>query len=169
MPNASFDTDRDAFAPPEMPVFSATLTPNRPLGRRGTTIVVGSIAFVSFLTALPFVVAGAWPVGGFFGLDVVALYFAFRISSLRARAYEEVILSRLELLFRQVSWRGKAQEWRFNPFWVRLHTREDGELGMVRLAVAEGGREVAIGAFLGPEERQDFAKAFGRALANVRR
>ena len=169
MPDASLDTGRRASAPPETPVFAATLRPNRPLDRVGTGLVVGFVALVATITSIPFVVAGAWPVGGLFGLDVLALYIAFRISARRAQAYEEVVLSRIELLFRKVNWRGAAQEWRFNPFWVRLKTQEHGEFGLVRLAVVERGREVAVGGCLGPQEKQDFALAFSRALADVRR
>lgn len=169
MPYASFDTGRHLPAPPEMPVFSATLRPNRPLDRLGTGLVVGCVALVATIASIPFIIAGAWPVGGMFGLDVAALYLAFRISARRAQAFEEVVLSRIELQFRKVSWRGAMQEWRFNPFWVRLRTQAHGEFGLVHLAVVERGREVAVGGCLGPREKQEFADAFSRALAEVKR
>ena len=37
------------------------------------------------------------------------------------------------------------------------------------MAVEGQGRRVAIGSFLNPEDRESFAKAFGRALAAVKR
>ncbi|HRJ69262.1 MAG TPA: DUF2244 domain-containing protein [Beijerinckiaceae bacterium] len=152
-----------------MPVFAATLRPNRPLGRSGVALVVGFVALIATVTAIPFIVAGAWPIGGFFGLDVALLYGAFRISSRRAQAYEEVVLSRLELCLRKVDWRGRAREWRFNPFWARLRTREQAEFGLTDLAIVEHGREVAVGSFLGPQEKQEFARALDCALADARR
>jgi uncharacterized membrane protein len=163
------DSGRAGPAPPETPVFAATLRPHRSLGRKGTAIVVGAVALASLLVSMPFVVMGAWPVGGFFGLDVALVYMAFRISNRNARAYEEIFLSRVELVFRKVNWRGASREWRFNPRWVRLKAEKDADYGLLRLAIAERRREVAIADCLGPAERADFARAFDRALAEARR
>ena len=63
---------------------------------------------------------GAWPVFGFFGLDVLAIYWAFRINFRRARASEEISVTPSELRVRRVSHRGHVVEWVFNPLWVRL-------------------------------------------------
>ena len=57
--------------------------------------------------SIPFVVLGAWPVAGFFGLDLLALYAAFLISFRSGRSFEELELTPLELLFRKVTWRGE--------------------------------------------------------------
>lgn len=150
-------------------MFAATLRPHRSLGPKGTALVIGFAALISLSTTIPFALAGAWPVGGFLGLDVALLFFAFRANNRQARAYEEVVLSRIELILRKVSWRGVAREWRFNPLWVRIRTEEDAEYGLMHLAVAERGRELAVGECLGPAERADFAQAFRKALAQARR
>ena len=65
--------------------------------------------------SIPFLVLGLWPVGGFFGLDLIALYVAFRVNYRRRQSFEEVVLTPLELLFRRVTHRGERREWRFNP------------------------------------------------------
>ena len=52
-------------------------------------------------------VLGAWPVAGFFGLDLLALYAAFLINFRSGRSFEELELTPLELLFRKVTWRGE--------------------------------------------------------------
>lgn len=158
-----------APAPETAPVFAATLHPHRSLGPRGTVLLIGLIAAVSLASAIPFVLMGAWPVGGYFGLDVALLYICFRLNNARAREHEEVLLNRIELLIRKISWRGRLDERRFNPFWVRLETEEDPEYGMMRLAVVQRRERVELGAFLTPHERADFARAFGSALAAVRR
>lgn len=163
------DSPRGSFPPPETALFSATLHPHRSLSRTGLYVVLGFVGALSIISAVPFIVLGAWPIGGFFGLDFALLYLCFRINNARARAYEEVLLSRIELIIRKVSWRGSMRERRFNPVWVRLKTVEDDDYGMIHLAVVQRTEEVEIGACLAPVERADFAKSFGGALAEARR
>ena len=76
------------------PFFSARLTPYRSLGPTGFLILMAFVGGVSFVTGIVFMTKGAWPVFGFFGLDVLAVYLAFRWSYRSARAYEEVHVGR---------------------------------------------------------------------------
>lgn len=165
----SVDTARAAPAPPETVVFSATLSPHRSLGPQGFFLVMGFFTIVSVMSAAPFIMMGAWPVGGFFGLDLLLLYICFRINNREARQYEQVLLSRLELVVRKVFANGDGMERRFNPFWIRLEKDVDPDYGMTRLALVQRREEIEIGAFLAPYERADFAEAFGRALAEAKR
>ena len=64
----------------EPTIFSATLTPHRSLGRVGFLVLMLLFGGVSFVTGMLFLVIGAWPVLGFFGLDVLLLYWAFRLN-----------------------------------------------------------------------------------------
>jgi uncharacterized membrane protein len=153
----------------EAPLFSARLDPHRSMSVRGSAIVIGAYALLSALFSLPFFLIGAWPIVGFLGLDVLLLFLAFRFSFRSARAYEQVVLSSIELMFARVSARGARREWRFNPIWVRLERVEDEEFGMRQLAIASRGERVEIGAFLGPEQKAALATDLSRALAEARR
>ena len=165
----TMDTARAAPALPETPIFSAVLTPHRSLSRDGLRMVMGIAVVMSLISVIPFLLLGAWPVGGFLGLDLLLLYICFRINNAAARGSEQVVLSRVELLVRKIGWRGSMEEARFNPFWVRLKAEDDPDYGMQRLALVQRQQEVEIGSFLAPVERSDFARAFGRALAEARR
>jgi uncharacterized membrane protein len=153
----------------DAPLFSARLDPHRSMTVRGSAIVIGAYALLSALFSLPFFLIGAWPIVGFLGLDVLLLFLAFRFSFRSARAYEQVVLSSIELMFARVSARGARREWRFNPIWVRLERVEDEEYGMRQLAIASRGERVEIGAFLGPEQKEALATDLSRALAEARR
>ncbi len=153
----------------ETVVFRARLTPHRSLGRRGHIILFSFIVGVSLLVSIPFYLLGALPVVGFFGLDVVLLWIAFRVSNNRAKAYEELVLTHIELMFRRVTWRGKRSQWSFNPLWVKLASDEHAEFGTQRIALVEGRRSVEMGAFLGAEEKADFAQALKQALVAARK
>jgi len=153
----------------EAPLFEARLSPHRSLGPSGfRTLMIAAFAF-SALASLPFYLMGAWPVVGFMGLDVLALYVAFRASFRSARAYEELRLTPLELFFARVSMRGARREWRFNPVWVRFERVEHEEFGTQRLSLVSKGRSLEIGAFLGPDQKAELASKFSRALARARR
>jgi uncharacterized membrane protein len=153
----------------EQPVFAAVIKPHRSLGPEGFRVLMVVLSVVAAALALRFVALGFWPVTGFLGLDVLALYVAFRISYRRARAFEEVSLTPFEILFRSVTHRGQAREWRFNPLWTRLVRETHEEFGLQRLALVSGRQRIVIGRELSPAERADFADAFGAALSRVKR
>ena len=77
----------------ETVLFSALLTPHRSLNRTGFLLVMAFLSVISFAAGIAFLLMGAWPVLGFFGLDVLAIYWAFRINFRRARACEEVLVT----------------------------------------------------------------------------
>jgi len=153
----------------EPTLYSAVLTPHRSLNRVGFWILIGGYGAVSFIAGIAFLLMGAWPVFGFFGLDVLLLYWAFRLNYRHARAYEEVKVTPSALTLRQVSHRGRAREWVLNPLWVRIDKVVHEEFGIERLSLVSRGKELAIASFLGPEEKASFAKALGRALAEAKR
>ncbi|MGL4727151.1 MAG: DUF2244 domain-containing protein [Bosea sp. (in: a-proteobacteria)] len=150
-------------------MFSAVITPHRSLGKRGFRLVMTLVCLATIVSSIPFMVLGAWPVAGFFGLDLLALYIAFRVNFAQARAMEEVVVSRIEVLVRQVSPKGEAREWRFNPAWTRMEEKRDDEFGVLGLALVSRGQSVTIASQLSPAERESFADAFRKALAEARR
>ena len=56
-------------------------------------ILMAVFGGVSFITGIAFLLKGAWPVFGFFGLDVALLYIAFRLNYRSGRLYETVDLT----------------------------------------------------------------------------
>ena len=154
-------------AEPEL--FSALLTPHRSLNRTGFFVLMVFLSVVSFVAGVAFLLMGAWPVLGFFGLDVLAIYWAFRINFRRARASEEIRVTASELRLRRISHRGHVAEWVLNPLWVRLDQEVHEEYGVERLYLISKGRHISIGRFLAPDEKASFAKALNAALAAARR
>src|SRR3979411_3460873 len=100
-----FDPGRES---PEL--FSALLTPHRSLNRTGFLVLMGFLSVVSFAAGLAFLLMGAWPVFGFFGLDVLVIYWAFRVNFRNAKASEEIRVTPSELRIRRVRHRGQQVE-----------------------------------------------------------
>jgi uncharacterized membrane protein len=144
--------------------FSAILLPHRSLSRKGFIALMIAIGGVSFVSGTACLVAGAWPVTGFFGLDVLLVYAAFRLNYRAARLIERVELGERELLITRVHPSGRTETWSFNPYWVRLELIQH-ENAADELSVSSHGRKLVFGAFLSDGEKETIAKALKNALA----
>jgi len=163
------DNNSGAQAPLDPKIFSALLTPHRSLGPTGFLIFMACLGGLSFVSGIVFVSIGAWPVFGFFGLDVLLVYFAFRANYRSARAYEEVTVTASELTVRKVNHHGGVRQWTLNPLWVQLERIVHAEFGIERLFLVSHGRRLAIAGFLSPAEKASFARALTSALGEARR
>jgi uncharacterized membrane protein len=163
---AGNDFDLEAAEPT---LFSALLTPHRSLNRTGFLLVMAAVSVASFAAGIACLMIGAWPVLGFLGLDLLAIYWAFKVNFRRAKAYEEILVTPSELRLRRVSHRGHVMEFAFNPLWVQLDQVIHEEFGVEKLYLVSKGRRVALASFLGPDEKASFAKALKAALAAARK
>ncbi len=113
---------------------------------------------------------GAWPVFGFFGLDVLLLYGAFRLNYRHGRRYETLKMADNRLVFSQVTPLGTARDWEFDPYWVRIKLERFGTDGdeIGALILSSHGKYVSVGAFLAPEERAALAASLQATLAAIR-
>ncbi len=154
---------------PEPTLFSAIITPHRSLSRTGFLLVMLVIGGFSLIGGIVFFVIGAWPVVGFLGLDMLLVYFAFRLNFRAAAAYEQVTVTPSELRVRKVSHRGKAAEWMLNPLWTKLDRETHEEFGLLRLFLVSRGWRLVVASFLGPKEKESFANALSAAISEAKR
>jgi len=161
------NVDNDLNSEPTL--FSAVMTPHRSLGQSGFVVVMLMVAGISFFAGLLFLMAGAWPITGVFGLDAVLIYWAFRANYRAARAYEQIVVTPTELVFRKVSQKGAMTEWRCNPLWVKLDRNVDEDFGIQELNLVSRGESVSIARFLSPDEKDSFGKALQAAIATAKR
>ncbi len=153
----------------EQTLFSALLTPHRSLSQTGFLVLMTIVTVGSFVAGMIFLMMGAWPVFLFFALDVLMIYWAFRINFQQARATEEISITHYELRVRRTSHRGHIVEWVSNPLWVHLDQRVHEEYGIERLYLVSRGRRISIASFLGPDEKLSFVKALSSALQLAKR
>src|SRR6202043_3888749 len=122
---------------------------------------------ISVAVSVAFVSIGAWPVCGFFGLDVLLIYVAFRLSYRSARQRETLRLAEEEFPVERVGIRGDRRFWRFQPFWLRVIYEEHPDQSN-RLSVTSHGKSLPIGTFLPAPVRRDVAVSLRDALARWR-
>jgi uncharacterized membrane protein len=147
--------------------FDAVLHPNASLSPRGFFLLMAVVGLVSFCAGISFVIAGAWPVFGFFGIDIVLVYLAFKLNYRDARRYETIRLTDSTLVVERFNPSGRRERWRFQPYWLKVDVENDPVPGST-VTLRSHGRNVEIGSFLSPEERLDFANALRAELAKIR-
>jgi uncharacterized membrane protein len=147
--------------------YDAVLKPHRSLPPRGFAVFMFVLAGLSFAVSLVFVLNGAWPVMPFFGVDVLLVFIAFRISYHRAKLREELRLTEESLTVERVGVKGERTRWQFQPSWLRL-TFEEKDEHTNRLTLASHGRSLVVGSFLGPAERRGVALGLKDALVRWR-
>ena len=152
----------------ENEILSVRLWPHRSLSQNGFKVLVIVFGTIAVCSGILFLSIGAWPVFGFFGLDILLLIWAFRASYKAAKAFEEISISHTEIVLRRVSPKGVAEEWRFNPYWSRLMIERDYEDRVTRLAIRTKGEDHVVASFLGHHEKAEFAKVLGAALAEAK-
>jgi uncharacterized membrane protein len=145
-------------------LLDLVLRPHRSLTRAGFHALIGLMLAFAALSGLVFWLAGAWPVLGFLGLDVLLVYLAFRLSYATGRAYERVRLSREALTVERVDRWGRRREFALQPHWLRVDISEAPS----GLQLTSRGRSIAIAAFLPPDELKEIADVLRAALARLR-
>jgi uncharacterized membrane protein len=147
-------------------VWQATLTPHRSLNRQGFYVLMGLVILVNVIVAGIFVAMGAWPIAGFAGIDVMLVWWAFKVNFADARKLERISITEHELVLERVSEKSAPEQRRFVRRWVRVELEEDRERELIgKLLLISGRTRVAVGEFLAPEERKMLAQALKSAIA----
>lgn len=147
--------------------FRAILRPHRSLSRAGFVAMMTGVGLVGFVTGVAFLAIGAWPVFGFFGLDVALIWLAFHLNYRSGRRYETIEIFERELVVTHVEPSGRTWRRTFNPYWARVAVKTWPN-GSTDLRLASHGELLSFGRFLTDDERRDFADALDLALAKAR-
>lgn len=151
------------------PAARAVLSPHQSMSALGFVWVIG-LTFALFLIPLisvlgspalwgllPFVLGALW-----------LLWYFLRRNQRDAALTEELTLWTDRIEIRRVEPRGQVREWTADPYWVRIDLHRSGGPVPDYLTLSGSGREVELGAFLSPEERQDLHAVLTQTLARLR-
>lgn len=150
------------------PEFVAELRPHRSLSREGFILLMAFVSLTCFLSGIMFMVIGAWPVVVFFGVDVFIVWLAFKLNYRAGRVRERVSVARDHLLVQKFGPDGCMKEHSFNPFWTRFEVERHEEIGITSMKLTSRDRQLTIGSFLNPDDRESFSEEFGSAIARVK-
>lgn len=131
-----------------------TLWPHQSLTPGGFTWFIGATALM--LTLPLFAVLGspiAWVLMAFFLAALWGIWRAIMVNRAHRSLHEELTLTPDTVSLQHIPHRGPVLEWQANPHWVTVALRKDGPVENY-LTLRGGGREVELGAFLTPAERE---------------
>jgi uncharacterized membrane protein len=151
----------------DKPIYSVTLSPNRSLSVTAMALFLAGFAALNLIAGVLFWYAGAWPVMGFMGLDVLLVWLALHWSNRQALRSENVTLTRSELQLCRFDPAGRLLEKLVFPRgFVHVDLERDEERELIgRLLLRSRGRTYELGSFLGAKERLALARALEKALA----
>ncbi|MEL7460302.1 MAG: DUF2244 domain-containing protein [Pseudomonadota bacterium] len=138
--------------------------PHQSMTPRGFSWFIGATAA---LLALPLIaVLGTpvlWVLLGFFVLALTGVWTAIRLNQTARSTREELTLTGETLTLRHRPPKGPAKQWDANPYWVTVHLRDDGPVEKY-LTLRGNGREVELGSFLSPQEREGLFEELTKLL-----
>lgn len=148
-------------------LFNAVLRPNRSLAKKGFLWVMVIASLLCLTVGLMFLLAGAWPVTGFLGLELLLLHIALLMSYRSGHLTETIQLRKASLsVFRFVR-NGSSFVWHFQPYWLQVEFNREAHHDS-QIILRSKGKSVSVGSFLSPNERADFAHALMKALRNCK-
>ena len=142
-------------------VFSLFAKRNCSLGWAERWRAFWLIASISAIIASAFAAFGAWLILPFAGLEIGALYLAFRVLDRRANDYERLTIDGDRLVVEQKR-QGRLMRFEGNRLWAQVVVRRQSE--RVELALRYRGREIEFGTFLSDEARSTAARSLQEQL-----
>ncbi len=147
-------------------LFRAELRPHRSATMRAINVIILGLLAIFIPTAVAFVVAGAWPVTGFMGFELLLLYGAFWLNHHRGSTVEYIDLTQHRLRVERIDHWGRRQVWTLQPQWTRIEVSER-KGGQGRLELRSRGQSLVIGEFLTLDEQVDFSRTLKKAVAKA--
>ena len=156
-------------APPDALVARLTLWPHQSMTARGFVTFIGVTAA---MLAVPLVaVLGspvAWVLMVFFLAAIAGVWWAIMVNRAQQSRHEELAIWPDRMRLAHVVPKRGTLEWEANPHWVRVTLRDKGGPVEKYLTLKGSDREVELGAFLSPEEREALHGELTQVLARLR-
>ena len=148
--------------------LDAVLEPPRSLSTRGLNRVMLILGVFSAVFGLGFLLVGAWPVVGFLGVEILALWLVFRWSfrAQTARTYVRVTADEVDV--RKVDGWGRERRASMASHFARVEFDRTAT-GPNALRLATSRTAYPLGEFLSPRERETFARRLMQAISDARR
>jgi len=127
---------------------------------------MAGIATVSFIAGMAFLLMGAWPVFGFFGLDVLLIWWAIRHNYRDAECCEKICIGDQEITITRTKARRPDQIQLLVRAWAKVRLEEDVGRDLIgRLFLSSRSIVAEVGSFLAPTDRKSLAGALKDILA----
>lgn len=147
--------------------LNLTIYPHRSLSKKGFTILMLVIIFLCLTGGTIFWFMGAWPVFGFFGLDILLIYLAFKINYKSGEVYERIVIASEKFKISRGFPSGKVQTWELNPYWARVELIKIQNQS--KLIISSKEKVVSIGSFLNMFDKEKLERKINSCIKNYKK
>ena len=150
-----------------------TIWPHRSLSSKGFGILMGVLTGFLFLIGLGFFLAGAWPVIGFLGLELLVVWGAFKLNYRAARHRETIHTTTEELMVESQTPAGKRAQKSFPIGWLRVSLSPSGSpviksRDQQKIILSSHGEQAEIGKYLHPAEKAELSSELSAMIHRAR-
>ena len=150
-----------------------TIWPHRSLSPKGFAIVMGVLAGFLFLIGLGFFLAGAWPVIGFLGLELLVVWGAFKLNYRSARHREIIHTTTEELMVESLTAAGKRAHKSFPIGWLRVSLLPPKSppiksRDQQKVILSSHGEQAEVGKYLHPAEKAGLSRELSAMINRAR-
>ena len=144
-------------------LYKISLYPYRSLNKTGFLILMITLGLISFIAGVVFMLKGAWPVFGFFGLDVLLVYIFFKINFKSGRKKEIIILTKSQLIIEFYDSKKILKTHYLDANWLKINLiKLKNE--MSELQISSKKKSIIVGSFLRYQEKIGVVKSLKKAL-----
>lgn len=106
---------------------------------------------------------GAWPVFGFFGLDILLVYIFFRLSYKSGKEFEVINLTKKKLIIKKYKEKKIIKTYILDANWVKIQIQNPLEHSS-KLQISSKNKSIIIGSFLRLDEKIEVLQNIENAL-----
>ena len=106
---------------------------------------------------------GAWPVFGFFGLDVLLVYIFFKINFKSGKKKERILLTSNQLIIEFYESQKIVKTYFLNPNWLKINLIQLKNQTS-KLQISSINKAIIIGSFLRYQEKKQVIKSLQKVL-----
>ncbi len=155
------------------PLERLTIWPHRSLSRKGFLVLITILAGLLSTIGVGFFLAGAWPVIGFLGLELLVVWGAFNLNYRASRVRETIETNTETLKIEHTDERGKLAITEFPVGWLRTHLSPSvppdiSSRYRQRVILSSHGRTIEVGAFLHPAEKAALSRQIDGMVSRSR-
>jgi len=171
--SSTSSNDRRAKNNPHRRLEQLTIWPHRSLSPKGFAIVMGVLAGLLFIIGLGFFLAGAWPVIGFLGLELLVVWGAFKLNYRAARHRETIHTTVENVTVESQTPAGKRAQKSFPLGWLRVTLSPQDEPAVKsrqqqKIILSSHGETTEIGKFLHPAEKAGLSRDIDAMISRAR-
>ena len=144
-------------------LYSITLKPYRSLSKIGFILLMVVLCTFCFVTGIMFIKIGAWPVFGFFGLDVFLVYVFFKLSFKSGEEFEVINLTKKKLIIKKYKEKKIIKTYILDANWVKIQIQNPLEHSS-KLQISSKNKSIIIGSFLRLDEKIEVLQNIENAL-----